>query len=41
MVQQKIIRSKKKEENLKKDGKEQKIENQEHYIIKQEMIITP
>ena len=28
------------EENLKKDGKEQKIENQEHYIIKQEMIIT-
>ena len=28
-------------ENLKKDGKEQKLENQEHYIIKQEMIITP
>ena len=26
---------------MKKDGKEQRIENQEHYIIKQEMIITP
>ena len=41
MVQQRIIRSKKKEENLKKDGKEQNIENRELYIIKQDMIITP
>ena len=33
-------KQKEREENLKKDGKEQRIENQEHYIIKQEMINT-
>ena len=34
-------KQKEREENLKIDGKEQRIENQEHYILKQEIIITP